>query len=289
MLVYRNILSLNLNPRGVFLKVRICFLTLFFSLFFLVPQFSLALDRLETITTEEMKRLHDERAAGKIDFILVNTLDEIVYRNSSIPGSVNIPWHRTDDLQDRLGKIKNIPIITYCEGASGVSAYKAAVAIKKLGYKDIKIYSGGLEEWKKAGHNLAAASPLPEYEVQFISPEDLLKDLLKADSKGCVDWRNNPLITILDLRTENFLDQKFPIFHIKTACQTIKMLFDQLSDKNKRNKIPIKGQVVTVTERGERDADVIRYLYTHGYTNVVGLSSGIQGWIQLDYSLKSRK
>lgn len=271
------------------MKVRTYFFTLFCSLFFLVPQFSWALDRFDTIATDEMKRLHDERAAGKIDFILVNTLDEIVYRHSSIPGSVNIPWHRADDLQDRLGKIKSILIITYSEGAGGVSAYKTAVAIKKLGYENIKMYRGGLEEWKKAGHNLEAASPLPEYEAQFISAEELLKDLRKADSKGCVDWRNNPLITILDLRTENFLELKFPIFHIKTKCQTIKMLFDQLSEGNHRNKIPTKGQVVTVTERGDKDADAIRYLYTQGYTNVVGLSSGIQGWIQLDHSLKFRK
>jgi len=271
------------------LKVRTYFLTLFCSLFFLVPQFSWALDRFDTITTEEMKRLYDERAAGKIDFILVNTLDEIVYRHSSIPGSVNIPWHKADDLQDRLGKIKSILIITYSEGAGGVGAYKTAAAIKKLGYENIKMYKGGLEEWKNAGHKMEASIPLPEYEGQFISSEKLLEDLRKADAKECVDWRNNPLITILDLRTENFLELKFPIFHIKTKCQTIKMLFDQLSEKKLRDKIPTKGQVVTVTKRGDKDADAIRYLYIKGYTNVVGLSSGIQGWIQLDHSLKSRK
>jgi len=271
------------------LKIQTYFLSLFCSLFFLVPQFSLALDRFETIATGEMKRLHDERTAGKIDFILVNTLNEIAYRHSSIPGSINIPWHRADDLKDRLGKIKSILIITYSEGAGGVSAYKTAVAIKKLGYENIKTYKGGLEGWKTAGHNLESASPLPEYEAQFISAEELLKDLRKADSKGCVDWRNNPLITILDLRTENFLELKFPIFRIKTKCQTIKILSDQLSDKKQRDKIPTKGQIVTVSKRGDSDSDVIRYLYTHGYTNVVGLSSGIQGWIQLDYSLKSKK
>ncbi len=236
-----------------------------------------------------MKQLHDERAAGKTDFILVNTLDEIVFSHSSIPGSVNIPWHKAEDLQGRLGKIKSKLIITYGEGAGDVSAYKTAVAVKKLEYENIKMYKGGLEEWKKAGHTLDAAKPLPEYEVEFISAEDLLKELQEADSRDCTDWRNNPLITILDLRTENFLELKYPIFHIKTKCQKLTMLSEHLSDSHHRNKIPNKGQVVTLTERGVRDADVIRYLSAHGYTNIVGLKSGIQGWIQLDFSLKTRK
>ena len=53
---------------------------------------SLALERFDIVTTEQMKQMLDDRAAGKTDFILVNSLDEIIFRSASIPGSINLPW-----------------------------------------------------------------------------------------------------------------------------------------------------------------------------------------------------
>ena len=271
------------------MKFHWCFLTFVLFCFFCGCNTTLALERFETISTVEMKQLLDKREGGNADFVLVNTLDEIVYNHSSIPGSVNIPWYKAEEYQSKLGEIKNKLIITYCKGHGSVNAYKAAVAVKKMGYENIKIYGGGLEDWVKSGHKVKAFEPLPEYEVQFITAEQLLQDLQKAESGGCRDWRGNPKITILDLRTANFLEAKFPIFKIKTGCLTIKMLFDQLADAKYRKNIPKKGRVVTVTETGDRDADAIRYLFKHGYSNVVGLKSGIQDWIRLDFSRKHGK
>ena len=87
------------------------FSTLAAVLFLKAPVF--ALERFDIVTTEEMRQMLDARAAGKIDFVLVNALDEIIYRHSSIPGSVNVPWSRVDTKADRLGEDKNKPIITY--------------------------------------------------------------------------------------------------------------------------------------------------------------------------------
>ena len=53
---------------------------------------SLALERFDIVTTEQMKQMLDDRIAGKTDFVLVNSLDEIIFRSASIPGSVNVPW-----------------------------------------------------------------------------------------------------------------------------------------------------------------------------------------------------
>jgi 3-mercaptopyruvate sulfurtransferase SseA len=72
-----------------------------------------ALERFDIITTEEMKQMLEDRAAGIADFVLVNALDEIVYRDSSIPGSVNVPWSKVDETAYRLGDDKNKLIVTY--------------------------------------------------------------------------------------------------------------------------------------------------------------------------------
>ena len=75
-----------------------------------------AMERFGVLTTDEMYQMLEERKAGKKDFILVNTLDELIYKNSSIPGSINIPWSKVTQLSDRLGKNKHRLIVTYCMG-----------------------------------------------------------------------------------------------------------------------------------------------------------------------------
>jgi predicted ATP-dependent serine protease len=72
-----------------------------------------AMERFELITTQELEQMLSQRQQGEIDFVLINSLDEIIYRHNSIPGSVNVPWSRVNELIGRLGTDKNKLIITY--------------------------------------------------------------------------------------------------------------------------------------------------------------------------------
>lgn len=71
------------------------------------------MERFELITTLELEQMLAQRQRGEIDFVLVNSLDEIIYRHNSIPGSINVPWSRVNELAGRLGTDKNRLIITY--------------------------------------------------------------------------------------------------------------------------------------------------------------------------------
>ena len=75
------------------------------------PAFTM--ERFDIVTTRELKLMLDDRASGKIDFVLVNSLGEIIFRNSSIPGSVNVPWSKINQAAYRLGEDKDKLIITY--------------------------------------------------------------------------------------------------------------------------------------------------------------------------------
>lgn len=77
---------------------------------------SFALERFTVVTTEEMVQMLQDREAGKIDFLLVNTLDEMIYRNASIPESINIPLGKIDAHIHKLGRNKEKLIVTYCMG-----------------------------------------------------------------------------------------------------------------------------------------------------------------------------
>jgi 3-mercaptopyruvate sulfurtransferase SseA len=75
-----------------------------------------ALERFEIVTTQELRQILAQRAKGMQDFVLVNSLDALIYNNHFIPGSVNIPWHRVTQKANHLGTDRNRLIITYCMG-----------------------------------------------------------------------------------------------------------------------------------------------------------------------------
>jgi rhodanese-related sulfurtransferase len=74
------------------------------------------IERFDIIKTEQLHEMLVRRKAGEIDFLLVNTLDEIIYRDQFIPGSINIPLDKVAERLDELGNDKNRLIITYCMG-----------------------------------------------------------------------------------------------------------------------------------------------------------------------------
>lgn len=81
-----------------------------------LPHLCAAMERFDLVTTEELVQMLAARERGEREFLLVNTLDEILYRNKSIPGSISVPWSRVTTLHPRLGEDKNRLIVTYCMG-----------------------------------------------------------------------------------------------------------------------------------------------------------------------------
>jgi len=85
----------------------------FLGIFLFLPTNSYALERFEIFTTSQLMQLLQDRKDGKTDFLLVNALDEMIYRHASIPGSVNIPITQFGQYAHRLGKDRNKLIISY--------------------------------------------------------------------------------------------------------------------------------------------------------------------------------
>ena len=104
-----------------------------------------------------------------------------------------------------------------------------------------------------------------------------------SESSRCLDQDNQPMLTLIDYRTENFLKTDRPIPSIRTKCKLIRCLFDDLIDPTIRDKIPKEGLVIAISETGNRDWAVMRYLYRWGYTNVAGIEFGMRGWIMSGY------
>ena len=97
------------------------------------------------ISHEELKLAVAEQSATIID---VNGTDS--YRAGHIPGAIDFAQHKKD-LASVLPADKAALVVAYC-GSPSCGAYaKAAEAAVKLGYTNVKHYSGGISGWKESG------------------------------------------------------------------------------------------------------------------------------------------
>jgi len=167
-----------------------------------------------------------------------------------------------------------------------------AVAIKNLGYEKVVIYNGGLKDWMKSGLPTESIDPLPRYKGKWIGVEELKATLSNAMATNCLGADNKTMVTVIDFRSSLQLKERKggDQYQIMTNCPIKTVLLDDFIDnKTLIESIPKEGLVVTISETGNRDTYLIRYLNKFGYTNVVGLQFGMRVWLKKDYPTKKVK
>ena len=121
----------------------------------------------DLITTDELKALID----NKKDMVIVDTMPyEASFKANHVPGArqclfpipdMNV-WNTKEtegktqaDYEKILGPDKNKLIVVYCGFVKCTRSHNGAVWAKKLGYKNVKRYTGGIYAWKGAGYPVA--------------------------------------------------------------------------------------------------------------------------------------
>jgi len=100
------------------------------------------------ITREELKRRID---AGD-DLTLAEALPARYYARAHLPGALNLPHDRVDELAPSLLPGKDRTVVVYCASAACRNSGIAAEALRRLGYTDVLEYVEGKEDWIAAGH-----------------------------------------------------------------------------------------------------------------------------------------
>jgi thiosulfate/3-mercaptopyruvate sulfurtransferase len=115
------------------------------------------------VTTDELKALMN----AKKDMVIVDTMPyEASYKKNHIPGAVQflfpipdmVTWDAKEcdgktqaDFEKLLGPDKNKLIVVYCGFVKCTRSHNGAAWARKLGYTNVKRYSGGIYAWKGAG------------------------------------------------------------------------------------------------------------------------------------------
>jgi rhodanese-related sulfurtransferase len=108
------------------------------------------------VSLAEMKRLYDDGAV-----FIIDARDPYEYEEGHIPGAINIPYDRVPEYLDQLyNEIPtDQPVIVYCRGPACDFSDQLATELKILGYQDVRVFTGGWEQWTAAGYPVEGTVP----------------------------------------------------------------------------------------------------------------------------------
>jgi rhodanese-related sulfurtransferase len=91
------------------------------------------------------------------DVVLVDALAPLSYAGAHLPGAINIPPERVDAIAGRRIPSLDTLVVVYCAGPDCDSSVVVTERLIELGYRKVRHYAGGKEDWKRAGLPLETA------------------------------------------------------------------------------------------------------------------------------------
>ncbi|MCZ6638415.1 MAG: rhodanese-like domain-containing protein [Thermodesulfobacteriota bacterium] len=99
------------------------------------------------ITREELR---DKLILGDA-VTLVEALPEKYWRDSHLPGAIQMDYTEIADRAHKFLPDKEAKIVVYCASTECQNSSKAARTLEGLGYKNVHEYAQGKQHWLEAG------------------------------------------------------------------------------------------------------------------------------------------
>ncbi len=103
---------------------------------------------MRTLSTTELI----QKKTNQEDFLLVNVLDEPLFKKQHIPGSINVPVS-DENFVDRVNQKvenRNHPIVVYCADSDCQASPKAAQRLEEAGFTNVSDFEAGMKGWADA-------------------------------------------------------------------------------------------------------------------------------------------
>lgn len=94
-------------------------------------------------------------AGGRVH--LVEALGAPYFADAHLPGALNMPIDRVDELAPVLLPDKQALVVVYCSDPTCPHSAVVARRLIELGYADVRTFPGGKQAWAAAGHPLEHA------------------------------------------------------------------------------------------------------------------------------------
>jgi rhodanese-related sulfurtransferase len=102
--------------------------------------------KIRTLNYNELVEMYQ----NNVRFMLVDARSREDYDKGHLPRALSMPLEDIKDQADRLDRSEKI--VTYCGGFHCPASTEAARALMKLGFKDVRDYKGGIQEWTEKGY-----------------------------------------------------------------------------------------------------------------------------------------
>ena len=91
------------------------------------------------------------RIESGTDFVLVDALSPMSFAAAHLPGAINLTPGWVDERARRRIPDWDTEVVVYCQGEDCDSSVKVAHRLLELGYRNVRHYSGGVDDWRDAG------------------------------------------------------------------------------------------------------------------------------------------
>lgn len=119
--------------------------------------------------------------------VLIDARPYKKYLGATIPSSVSIPDTAMDKLAGRFPIDKSTPIITYCGGYNCHKSHAVAERLLSLGYTNVKVYAGGLPQWKKEGMPTTGSKAKKAPSTEAPKAAKMVAGIKLGEDEGTVD------------------------------------------------------------------------------------------------------
>lgn len=105
------------------------------------------------ISTSAVTAAYD---AGNVQ--MVDARSEMDFAMGHIPGAINVPSSTAEGGAVGFSDIldKSLPVIVYCDGLTCGKSLIVAKRLIELGFRDVSVYTDGIDGWLSAGRDLEA-------------------------------------------------------------------------------------------------------------------------------------
>jgi rhodanese-related sulfurtransferase len=198
-------------------------------------------------------------------------------KDGYIEGAINIPFNDFFASTDKL-PAKDQAVVVYC--ASGHRGAIIMMAMRLMGYENVRNLAGGLGAWKTANMPVVGWVNWPTVMGEFIAglPTDAGYYSIKSDKLNEMLVETTPFI--VDVREAAEIEANG---YIAGAINIpIRDLLKNL------DKLPAQDQKIVVTcASGHRGSLGMMALRLLGYTDVVNLNGGMNGWIKAEFAVET--
>ena len=91
------------------------------------------------------------RLALPLPPVLLEALPEGYFLKGHLPTARNFPHDRARELAATVVPRKDAEIVVYCASATCANSGIAANVLATLGYANVRVFTGGKQEWEEAG------------------------------------------------------------------------------------------------------------------------------------------